>query len=121
MVKSELRDGIVWVTIEGELVSQDTMREIGKWLSQREAFSGFITDLRPMTSIPSTEEQKRLEAWRKQNKSGKPHALLGQTNALGALIQIYIRLTRAEDTRYFMSPERAIAWVRGFDQRGERI
>lgn len=117
MVKSELKDGIVWLTVEGDLASQDAIREIGQWLSQGEAFSGFITDLRPMTSIPSTEEQKKLEEWRKQNKSGKPHALLGQTNALGVLAQIYVRLTKAEDTRYFLNPESAIAWVKGFDQR----
>ncbi len=117
MVTSELKDGIVWLTVEGELVSQDVMREAGQWLSQKDAFSGFITDLCEMTSIPSTTEQKKLEEWRKQNESGKPHALLGRTNALGALIKIYIRFTKAEDTRYFMKPEAAIAWVKGFGQR----
>ena len=117
MVTSELKNGIVWLTVEGELTSQDVMREAGKWLSQKDAFSGFITDLRQMTTIPSTTEQKELEEWRKQNKSGKPHALLGRTNALGVLIQIYVRLTKAEDTRYFMNPEAAIAWVKSFGQR----
>jgi hypothetical protein len=117
MIKSEPNDGIVWLTVEGDLDSQDAIREIGRWLSQGEAFSGFITDLRSMTSIPSSEKQKKLEEWRKGNKTGKPHALLGQTNALGVLIQIYARLTKAEDTRYFMDPERAIAWVNGFDRR----
>jgi hypothetical protein len=102
MVTSELKDGIVWLTIEEKMVLED--------------FSGFITDLRPMTIIPSMVEQKEMEEWRKKNKSGKPHAILGQTNALGALIQIFIRLTRAKDTRYFMNPEAAIAWVKSFDQ-----
>ena len=69
-----------------------------------------------MTSIPSTEEQKKLEEWRKRNQTGKPHALLGQTNALGVLAQIYVRLTKAEDTRYFMNPGKAIAWVKGFGE-----
>ena len=71
----------------------------------------------PVVMTPSAEEQKKLEEWRKRNRTGKPHALLGQTNALGVLAQIYVRLTKAEDTRYFMDPERAIAWVKGFDQR----
>jgi hypothetical protein len=116
MITSELRDSIVWLTVEGEIDSEDFMREAAKWLSQKETFSGFITDLREMTAIPSTTEQQRLEEWRKGNKSGKPHALLGRTNALGVLIQIYIRLTKAEDTRYFMNREAAIAWVRDFQQ-----
>jgi hypothetical protein len=116
MVTSELRDGVVWLTVEGEMVAQDVMHEAARWLPQKEAFSGFITDLREMTAIPSTTEQQKLEEWRKGNKSGKPHALLGRTNALGVLIQIYVRLTKAEDTRYFMNPEAAIAWVKSFDQ-----
>lgn len=116
MVTSELKDGIVWLTIEEEMVSEDVKREAGKWLSQKETFSGFITDLRAMMTIPSLAEQREMEEWRKQNKSGKPHALLGQTNALGALIQIYVRLTKANDTRYFMDPEAAIAWVKNFGQ-----
>ena len=116
MVTSELKDGIVWLTIEEEMVSEDVKREVGKWLLQKDTFSGFITDLRAMTTIPSLAEQKEMEEWRKQNKSGKPHALLGQTNALGTLIQIYVRLTKAKDTRYFMNPEAAIAWVKSFGQ-----
>jgi hypothetical protein len=116
MVTSELKDGIVWLTIEEKMVLEDVKQEAGKWLSQKETFSGFITDLRAMTIIPSLVEQKAMEEWRKQNNSGKPHALLGQTNALGALIQIYIRLTKAKDTRYFMNPEAAIAWVKNFGQ-----
>ena len=114
MVTSELKDGIVWLTIIEKMVPADVKLEAGKWLSQKETFSGFITDLREMTIIPSLVEQKEMEEWRKQNKSGKPHALLGQTNALGALIQIYVRLTKAKDTRYFMNPEAAIAWVKNF-------
>ena len=82
-----------------------------------DAFSRFITDLRKMASIPSTTEQQKLEAWRKRNKSDKPHALLGRTNALGVLITIYVRLTKAEDTRHFMNPEGAIAWVKGLERR----
>jgi hypothetical protein len=116
MVTSELRDGIVWLTIEGEMEAGEVKREAGRWLVQKDAFSGFITDLREMTSIPSTAEQKELEAWREHNKSGKPHALLGRTNALGVLIQMYIQLTKAKDTRYFMNPEAAEAWVKGFGQ-----
>ncbi len=109
MVTSELKDGIVWLTVEGELTANAVKREASKWLSQKDAFSGFIADLCEMTSIPSTLEQKELEEWRKRNKSGKPHALLGRTNALGVLIKIYVRFTKAEDTRYFMNPEAAIA------------
>ena len=116
MVTSELKDGIVWVTIEERMITEDVKREVGKWLLQKDTFNGFITDLRAMTIIPSLVEQKEMEEWRRQNKSGKPHALLGQTNALGALIQIYIRLTKAKDTRYFMNPEAAIAWVKNFGQ-----
>lgn len=116
MVTSELQDGIVWLTIEEEMVPEDVKREAGKWLLQKETFSGFITDLRTMTTIPSLAEQKEMEEWRRQNRSGKPHALLGQTNALGALIQIYIRLTKAKETRYFMNPEAAAAWVKSFGQ-----
>ncbi len=83
MITSELRDGIVWLTVNGEMAAQEMMIEAGKWLPQKGSFSGFITDIREMTTIPSTSEQKKLEAWRKQNKSGKPHALLGRTNAGG--------------------------------------
>jgi hypothetical protein len=117
MITSELKDGVVWLTVEGDVVAEDVKREAGKWLSYKDTFSGYITDLREMISIPSTAEQQELEEWRKHNKSGKPHALLGRTSALGVLIQIYIRFTKAEDTRYFMNPEAAVEWVRGFDQR----
>ena len=99
MVTSELRDGVVWLIVDGDMPSQAVMREAGKWLSQKETFSGFITDLRRMTSIPSRDEQKKLEEWRKQNKSGKPHALLGRISMLGALVTIFIRMTKAKDTK----------------------
>ena len=89
MITSELKDGVVWLTAEGKLEAEEVQREVGKWLAQKDTFSGFITDLRGLTTIPSMEEQKRLEAWREQNKSGKPHALLGRTNALGVLVTIY--------------------------------
>ncbi|MCP4542150.1 MAG: hypothetical protein GY832_33930 [Chloroflexi bacterium] len=114
MVTSELKDGIVWLIVEGDMTAQDVRREAGKWLPRKHVFSGFITDLRRMTTIPATIEQKKLEEWRKQNKSGKPHALLGRTNALGALIKIYVRFTKAADTRYFMDPKAAVTWVRNF-------
>ena len=117
MITSELIDGVVWLTVEGELDAQDVKREVSKWLPQKDTFSGFITDLRSMTSVPSASEQAQMEEWRKQNNSGKPHAMLGRTNALGALVQIYVRLTKAEDTRYFMDPEAAISWVKEFGQR----
>jgi hypothetical protein len=116
MVTSELQDGVVWITVEREWDGEGFKREAARWLSQGEPFSGFISDLREMKAIPSIAEQQELEEWRKENKSGRPHAMLGRTNALGALIQIYIRLTKANDTRYFMSPDAAVAWVKGFDQ-----
>ena len=78
----------MWLTVEGDMIFYDIKHKAGKWLSQKYVFSGFITDLRKMTSIPSTIEQKRMEKWRKQNQSGKPCAFLGRTNALGALIKI---------------------------------
>ena len=114
MITSELRDGIVWLTVEGELTTEEVKLEVGKWLAQTDDYDGFITDLRGMTTIPSASDQKRMEAWRKENNSGKPHALLGQTNALGALITIYMQLTKARDTRYFMRPEAAVRWVKNF-------
>jgi hypothetical protein len=108
----------VWLIIEEGVTAQDVAREAGKWLSQKDTFGGFITDLRGMRSIPSLDEQREMEEWRKQNKSGKPHALLDRTSALGALIQIYVRLTKAADTRYFMDSEAAIAWVKSFQRQG---
>jgi hypothetical protein len=44
MVTSELKDGIVWLIIEEKMVLEDVKQEVGKWLSQKETFSGFITD-----------------------------------------------------------------------------
>ena len=114
MITSELKDGIVWLTITGELEAKQTQREIGQRLTQKDTFSGFITDLRGLNAIPSMEEQKRLEAWREQNESGKPHAILGRTNALSALVTIYVRLTKARDTRYFINAEAAVDWVKNF-------
>ena len=116
MITSELKDGVVWLTVEGELTSQDVAREVGRWLPQKDTISGFITDLRLMTSVPSTEVQKELEEWRKQNRTGKPHAMLGRTNALSVLVTIYMRLTQAQDTRYFMNPEAAVDWVKSHDR-----
>ena len=117
MVTSELKDGVVWLTVEGELTAQDVMHEAGKWLSQKDAFSGFITDLREMTSPPSADEQKKLAEWRRQNSPGIPHAMLGRTNAMGVLLQIYTRVTNTTALRYFMDPEAAIAWVKRSDQQ----
>jgi hypothetical protein len=114
MITSELRDGIVWITIEGELKSEDVEREVSQWLTQTDAYKGFITDLRGMTGIPSIEEQKRMEAWREQNNSGKPHAVLGRTNAMSVLLSMYVRLTKARDTRYFMNADAAVEWVNNF-------
>ena len=117
MVTSELRDGIVWIIVEGQMTSQDIISEANKWRSQTDALSGFITDLRQMTSVPSTDEQKILTEWRRQNSPGRPHAMLGRTSAMGVLLQIYTRLTNAEALRYFMDPEAAIAWVKKSGQQ----
>ncbi len=117
MVTSELREKIVWITVKDELTAQEVTRIVGRWLLQKDSFHGFITDLCEMKPIPSTTEQKKLEEWRQRNNSGKPHALLGQTNALGVLIKLYVRLTKAKDTRYFMNPRAAVDWVKSFDQR----
>jgi hypothetical protein len=117
MITSELRDGIVWLTVVGRLTTQDVMREAGKWLPQKDTFSGFITDLRMMTGGPSMFEREKLEAWRKQNKSGKPHAMLGPDTLIASIVKAYIRVTSAKDTRYFTDVEEAIAWVKSFDQQ----
>ena len=115
MVTSDLRDGVVWLVVDGEMPSEEVVREAGGWLSQKDEFSGFITDMRKMTSIPSSEEQKKLEEWRASNESGKPHALLGRTNALGVLVKMYINLTKARSTRYFLNPEAAVSWVKEYE------
>jgi hypothetical protein len=117
MVTSELRDGIVWIIIEGQMTSQDIISTANKWRSQTDAISGFITDLRQVTGVPSPDDQKILAEWRRQNSPDKPHAMLGRTNAMGVMLQIYTRLTNAEAMQYFMDPEAAIAWVKGFDQQ----
>ena len=115
MIRSELRNGIVWLTVEGELTLEDLKREAGQWVPQKDTFGGFITDLRGMGGIPPMSELQQMEEWRAQNKTGKPHALLGQTNALSALMTIYVRLTKARDTRYFMNEDAAVEWVREFE------
>ena len=114
MITSELRDEIVWVTIDGALFAEEVANAISPWLTQADLFQGYVTDLRKMTPIPSIAEQKAVEGWRKQNATGKPHALLGQTNALGAIFQIYVRLTKAENTRYFMDSDAAVDWVKNY-------
>ena len=116
MVTSELRDGIVWIIVEGQMTSQDIISEANKWRSQTDALSGFITDLRQMTSFPS-DEQKKLAEWSKQNSPGRPHAMLGRTNAMGVMLQIYTRVTNTKASRYFMDPEAAIAWVKRSGQQ----
>ena len=70
-----------------------------------------------MTPIPSLAEQRAVEEWRKQISTGKPHAILGQTNALGALYKIYVRVTKAETTRYFMDKDAAVEWVKSYARR----
>ncbi len=115
MVATELVDEIVWIIVKGELTARDITRQVGPWLAKKDSFRGFITDLRQMTPIPSPTEQKNMEDWRQQNRSGKPHALLGRTNALGALTRLYVTFTKAKDTRYFLKPEAAIAWIMDFD------
>jgi hypothetical protein len=119
MIKSELKDGIVWLTVVGKLTAEDVKREAGKWLPQKDTFSGYITDLRMLTSSPSIFEREKLEEWRKQNESGKPHAMLGTDNVMASIIKAYIRITGAKDTRYFTDVEEAIAWVKSFDQQSE--
>ena len=115
MITSDLREGIVWLTVEGELTFEDVQHEVSQWVAQKNRFSGFITDLRGMGGVPPMGELQKMEAWREQNRSGKPHAVLGQTNALSALLTIYVRLTQARDTRYFMDADAAIEWVKGFE------
>jgi hypothetical protein len=70
-----------------------------------------------MMSLPSSDEQKKLAEWRRQNSPGIPQAMLGRTNAMGVMLQIYTRVTNTKALRYFMDPEAAIAWVKGFDQQ----
>ena len=117
MVTSELRDGIVWIIVEGQMTPQDIISEANKWRSQTDALNGFITDLRQMTSIPSPNEQQILAEWRRENSPGIPHAMLGRTNAMGAMLQIFTRLMNTEAFRYFMDPEAAIAWVKKSGQQ----
>jgi hypothetical protein len=108
----------VWLVVVGKLTVQDVMHEAGKWLPQKDTFNGFITDLRKVTGGPSMPEKKKLEEWRKQNRSGKPHAFLGMDNVMALIIRLYIRSTQAKDTRYFTDVEEAVDWVKSYNQPG---
>jgi hypothetical protein len=121
MVTSELKDGIVWLKVVGKLTFQEAIQEVSKWLPQKDTFSGFITDVRKLTGVPSALEKHQLETWRQQNKSGKPHAILGKDNVMSLIVKLYIRSTRAKDTRYFTDAQKAINWIKNFDQREQKV
>lgn len=113
MITSKLEDGVVWLIIEGELVADEVLAEAAKWLPQKDTFAGFITDIKAMTK-QTVAEQKKLEEGRKNNKSGKPNAILGKDSAFAVLAKIYIRFTNAENVRYFTDPDEAKAWLKNF-------
>lgn len=111
MITSQLRDGVVWLTVDGELLAKDMIAETNQWLLRKGEFAGFISDVRKMTACKSAEKLK-LEEERKRNKSGKPNAILIKDDAMSAVVKIYMRLTGAEQTRYFTSEREAVAWLK---------
>ena len=60
MVTSELKDGIVWLTITDDLQAEQVQRKVGQWLTQTDAYKGFITDLRGMVGRTSLVIAHRL-------------------------------------------------------------
>jgi hypothetical protein len=113
MVKSWLDGDIVWVEINGEFIADEIVAETTKWLVKPEAYIGYMTDIRQMTK-QTVYEQKKAEDQAKKNKSGKPRAVLGKDSATAALVNIYIRFTRAEGIRYFTQVDEAKAWLKTY-------
>jgi uncharacterized membrane protein len=110
MVTGKLENEILWIVLKGNLVADEVIAETNKWVPQNEQYIGMVTDIREMGDSPAIE-QKKLEAQRKQNNLNKPNAILGQDNAMSAIVAIYIRFTRASNTRYFTDAEEAKKWI----------
>ena len=115
MVTSKFENGIVWLIVDGDLVAQEVLDEAEKWLPKIDTCLGFITDIRKMENAPIIE-QKKLEAGRKVHNTGKPSAILIKDNAMASIVKIYIRFTKAEDSGYFTDIDKAIAWIRNYQQ-----
>lgn len=113
MITSRLEDGILWYTIEGELKADELILETRKWLSRRDEYCGYISDVRKMTKASSYDKQ-RIEDEREKNKTGKPNALLLKDDAMAVIAKIYIKFTGAKDTKYFTDEESAKNWLKSF-------
>ena len=111
MITSRLEDGIVWFTIDGELKANEMIPETEKWLSRRNEYCGYISDVRKMTTA-SALDKKLIEEQRKSNNTGKPNAILLKNGAMAIIAKVYINFTKAENTKYFTNPEKAIEWLK---------
>lgn len=111
MVKTKLEDMVLWITIEGDLKADEVIVEFNKWIPRKNEFIGLITDVRQM-GASSAVDQKKLADQRRKNNLNKPHAILGKDSAFSVLVDIFVRFTRSENTRYFSDPEKAKEWLR---------
>lgn len=110
MVTSKLEDRVVWMIVEGPLLADEFIGETDQWLSRLDAYDGYITDVRKMTTSTALDK-KRIEDRRKQNNTGKASAILVKDNFMGTLAKIYINFTSASDTQIFTDPDKAMAWI----------
>jgi hypothetical protein len=110
MVQVKLEGHYLWVIIEGDLVADEAISKINQWVGRKNEFVGLITDIRKMKESTAVE-QKKLEEQRKRNNLGKPNAILGRESAMAIVVDIYIRFTRAEKTRYFTDEKKAKDWL----------
>ncbi len=117
MLTSWLDGEIVWLKMDGVFIADELIAETGKWLRERpDDFVGYILDIRAMTERNVLEQEKAEQAARK-NQSGKVRAVLGKGAALGILVNLHIRVTRAQGVRYFTNEEDAKAWVMSFKKK----
>lgn len=110
MVTIRLENVYLWVIIEGDLIADEVNKEFEKWIPRKNEFIGLITDTRKM-GASSVGEQKKLAEQRRKNNLNKPNAILGKDSAFAALVDIFIRFTRSENTRYFTNPDDAKKWL----------
>jgi len=114
MVKAELKDKIIWITIIGDLRYEHFLDAVEPIFKSGEEYIGFISDGRELKGF-SPLDQNLCSNHHKTHNPEKPNAILMKDNPTLLLIaKIYIKFTKAKNSSIFTSEKEAIDWVKNY-------
>lgn len=110
MVTAELKNDIIYILLNGDVSYDDFLKAVDPILKSGQKYIGFISDGRKMTTI-NPAVQHKLEQHHQTFNADKPNAILMNSDGKKVIADIYVKFTRAANTKVFTTEEEAINWV----------